>query len=129
MRAGSMKEKAIDDAIAMLRRMRDDSSEPTKSFEVSATTAKEVKEVADGFMAVVTALVAVTMEDVLDSVLEFEAADRLHERLSTFLWRMTAMDDARKLMDPWIIIGEPLHSVRSKLVLRACYCPQHPKFF
>jgi hypothetical protein len=76
----------------MLRRIRNDSSERTKSFEVSSSTAKEIKEVADGFMAVVAALVAVIMDGVLESVLELEAADTLHERLSTLLRRMTTIE-------------------------------------
>jgi hypothetical protein len=83
--------KPIDDAIAMLRRIKKD-PEPRKRLEVSSSTDKEIKEVADGFMAVVAALVAVNMEGVLETVLECEAADTLHKRLSTLLRRMTTIE-------------------------------------
>jgi hypothetical protein len=43
-------------------------------------------------MAVNTALVAVIMESVLETVAEKDAADTLHQRLSTLLQRMTKTD-------------------------------------
>jgi hypothetical protein len=43
-------------------------------------------------MAVNTALVAVIMESVLEAVAEKDAADTLHQRLSTLLQRMTKTD-------------------------------------
>jgi hypothetical protein len=46
----------------------------------------------------VTALFAVTMENVLETVAEEDAADVLYDRLWTFLCRMTAMDEARRLL-------------------------------
>jgi hypothetical protein len=90
--------KTIEEAITMLRRIKDDSSEPKREFDVSEATAIEIKGVADGFIAVVTALVAVTMENVLETVAEEDAADVLYERLWTFLCRMTAMDEAQRLL-------------------------------
>ena len=91
--AMTSRQKMMDDAIVMLVRMRDDYSEPTQSFEASSSTAKEMKVVADGFIAVVTAMVAVIMEGVLAPCdFELDAADRLHKRLSALLRRMTAID-------------------------------------
>ena len=69
--------KTIEEAITMLRRIKDDSSEPKREFAVSEATAKEIKFVADHFITVVTALVAVTMENVLETVAEEDAADVL----------------------------------------------------
>jgi hypothetical protein len=43
-------------------------------------------------MAVNTALVAVMMESVLETVAEKDAVDTLHQRLSTLLQRMTKTD-------------------------------------
>ena len=73
-------------------------SEPKRGFHVSEATANEIKTVADRFIAVVAALVAVTMENVLETVAEEDAADVLQEQLWTFLCRMTAMDEARRLL-------------------------------
>ena len=76
--------KTIEEAITMLRRIKDDSSEPKREFDVSEATANEIKAVADRFIAVVAALVAVTMENVLETVAEEDAADVLQEQLWTF---------------------------------------------
>jgi len=84
--------KTIDEAISLLQRMRDGAAEPTKGFEISSATAREVNEVADGYMAVNTALIAVIMESVLETVAEKDAAHTLHQRLSTLLQRMTTID-------------------------------------
>ena len=73
-------------------------SESKRGFDVSEATANEIKAVADRFIAVVAALVAVSMENVLETVAEEEAADVLQEQLWTFLCRMTAMDEARRLL-------------------------------
>ena len=90
--------KMIEEAIIMLRRIKDESSEPKREFDVSEVTAKEIKFVADHFITVVPALVAVTMDNVLETVAEEDAADVLYERLWTFLFRMAAMDEARRLL-------------------------------
>jgi hypothetical protein len=73
-------------------------SEPKRGFDVSEATANEIKAVADRFIAVVAALVAVSMENVLETVAEEDAADVLQEQIWTFLCRMTAMDEARRLL-------------------------------
>jgi hypothetical protein len=73
-------------------------SEPKRGFDVSEATANEIKAVADRFIAVVAALVAVTMENVLETVAEEDAADVLQKQIWTFLCRMTAMDEARRLL-------------------------------
>jgi hypothetical protein len=59
-------------------------SEPKRGFDVSEATANEIKAVADRFIAVVAALVAVTMENVLETVAEEDAADVVQEQLWTF---------------------------------------------
>jgi hypothetical protein len=59
-------------------------SEPKRGFDVSEATANEIKAVADRFIAVVAALVAVTMENVLETVAEEDAADVLQGQLWTF---------------------------------------------
>ena len=77
--------QTIDQAISLLQRMRTGAAKPTKGFNISSATAREIKEVADCYMAVNTALVAVIMESVLETVAEKDAADTLHQRLSTLL--------------------------------------------
>jgi hypothetical protein len=71
---------------------------PREGFDVSEATANEIKAVADRFIAVVAALVAVTMENVLETVAEEDAADVLQKQIWTFLCRMTAMDEALRLL-------------------------------
>ena len=51
--------QTIDQAISLLQRMRTGAAKPTKGFNISSATAREIKEVADCYMAVNTALVAV----------------------------------------------------------------------
>ena len=84
--------QTIDQAISLLQRMRTGAAKPTKGFNISSATAREIKEVADCYMAVNTALVAVMMESVLETVAEKDAVDTLHQRLSTLLQRMTKTD-------------------------------------
>ena len=84
--------KTIDRAISLLRRMRAGATKPSKSFNINSATAREITDVADGYMAVNTALLAVIMENVLETVAEEDAADALHQRLASLLQRMTTIE-------------------------------------
>src|SRR6185437_15253936 len=44
--------QTIDQAISLLQRMRTGAAKPTKGFNISSATAREIKEVADCYMAV-----------------------------------------------------------------------------